>query len=136
MWCLEKLNYNKVILPECIKGSDGFHLESYKKFATLSEKQRARIKLDNETGNKKRQSSNERLMRSEVTSPTPSSSGRLFPTVCIFCSKETFKYNQKRQHLISVETKNFDSNIKEYDTVLNDQKMLPKIRKADLCQRK
>ena len=85
--------------------------------------------------NKKRQSSTERLMRSEMTSPTPSSSRGLFPNVCIFCSKETFKYNQKRQQLISVETKSFELNIKEYATVLNDQEMLTKIRNIDFVSK-
>ena len=130
-----KLKYNEVILSECINGSDGFHMECHKKSTALSEKQRERFKLDNETENKKRQSSTERLIRSEMTSPTPSSSRGLFPNVCIFCSKETFKYNQKRQQLISVETKSFELNIKEYATVLNDQEMLTKIRNIDFVSK-
>ena len=131
----KKLKYNEEILPECINESDGFHLEYYKKSTALSEKQRERIKLDNETENKKCQSLTKRLMRSEATSPTPSSLRGLFPTVCIFCSQETLKYNQKRQQLISVEAKNFDWNIKECATVLNDWEMLTKIRKVDFVSK-
>ena len=80
----EKLKYNEVILPECINGSDGFHLECYKKSTALSEKECEKIKLENETENKKHKSLTEPLMWSEVTSQIPSLSRGLFPTVCIF----------------------------------------------------
>lgn len=53
-------------------------------FTTLSKEQRERIRSDSEAENKKHQNSTERLMRLEVTSPTPSLSGGLFPTFCIF----------------------------------------------------
>ena len=60
----------KVILSECINGSDDFHLECYRKFTAASEKQHKQIKSDNEAENKKRRSSIERLMRSEMISLT------------------------------------------------------------------
>ena len=63
-------NKKKVILSECINGSDDFHLEFYRKFTAASEKQHKQIKSDNEAENKKRRSSIERLMRSEMISLT------------------------------------------------------------------
>ena len=64
-------------------------------FTTLSKEQRERIRSDSEAENKKHQSSTERLMRLEVTSPTPSLSGGLFPTFCIFAL---------RKHLYTIKT--------------------------------
>lgn len=68
--------------------------------------------------------------RSQST-PFRSTTTGISPKVCIFCERKDKKHNSKKQRLVNVETLNFEEKIKDYATLLEDNKMLARLGDID-----
>ena len=57
------------------------------------------------------------------------------PKICIFCTKKDKKLNGSKQKLVSVETGDFEENIKKKATTLEDQALLSKLGSVDFVDK-
>ena len=115
------LKYKNVVLPEHIGGPEGYHMSCYRRFTALNKEY---MKSDSVC-------TTVNYTTRSRTSPLPSTSTGIPPKNCIFCGKKDKKHNNKKQPLVSVETVDFEDKIKEYATLLEDQKMLAKLGDVD-----
>lgn len=112
-----KIKYNNVILPDGIDDVRGFHITCYSRFTAIGKY------LDK----KMPSSSTTYVARSQVPELASPSTTGVLPKLCIFCSKKDKKHNNTKQKLVSVETNEFESNVKTYSVLLDDTKMLAKL---------
>ena len=62
-----------------------------------------------------------------MTEPLPISSNSVLPKVCIFCSQVVKRFNYLKQKLCSVETKDFEENIRQHVEALKDDELHAKL---------
>lgn len=110
----KNLQDNNVILPYDIDDGKGFHIACYHRFTAIAKY------LDK----KMPSSSTTYVTRSQVPKLASPSTTGVLPKLCIFCSKKDKKHNNT---LVSVETNEFESNVKTYAVLLDDTKMLAKL---------
>ena len=113
----KNLKYKNVTLPEQIGGLEGYHMTCYRCFTALSKEY---------TNGNTAQTSVNYTTRSQSNILSRTSTGVL-SKVCIFCEKKDKKHNNRKQSLVNVETPNFENKIKEYASLLQDNKMLGRI---------
>lgn len=114
----------------------GYHSICYRKLTAIKKAKMEAFLRENEEEdeteiqeiNKKR--TLERSTRSKNTFLKNRSIGILKKS-CIFCNKLFIYKNKKRIRLTNCQTKNFETNIKQYALSLNDQKLLSKITDID-----
>ena len=127
----QNLKYQDIFLPHKIDGISGFRMDCYRRFTALSKAQRFKMAcepVDKTVSTAQDINMNSsRIMRSEVTSPKPSSSTGIFPKLCIICGKEQKSHKKQKQKLVCTETSNLEKNIRTYARWLEDHQLLARI---------
>ena len=123
-----KLKYHdQVALPTIQDSFHGYHMSCYRRFVALSQSQRSRI----ESAAKEKEPEITRLTRASSDIINGSSSAGIFKPVCLFCQQSRKRLKGVQQKLVSVETKEFEKNIKKYTEWKNDENMLRAITSVD-----
>jgi len=107
-------------LPDDVDTSHGYHVQCYKNFTAVP--QDSKTAPDNAKA--------KQLRSSAPPSPALSPTG-VFPVQCIFCKKVQRKKGQTEEGLMSCETKQAETTIKDAAKARNDHELLASIASID-----
>ena len=98
LWKGRGLKYSTCELTAAVDKSNGYHMESYRKFPTLSKARREKLECLKDTRTDPSNNNNSLsgfldacssvTKRSDIKSPKPSKTG-IFPNVSLFCNKSS-----------------------------------------------
>ena len=144
--CHQNLKYKDVVVQNEINDTLGYHKSCYQKFNALSEHQRKKWKdlidfetdvclntipeTENAISVIEQTEINPRSLRSSGTTIKTTTTG-VFRQTCIFCRLRIKTINGVRQKLISVMTKQIESQIKQFAIWRDDQNLLSQIGDID-----